>query len=458
MKLWAGRFSSETNHSVDGFLSSITFDSRMYEQDIAGSLAHAAMLRKQGIITDEDEIKIREGLQGILSDIRKGAVTFSTDAEDIHMFIEGMLTERIGAAGMRLHTGRSRNDQVALDFRLYAMTACTQTVARLEQFCELLLAVAYEHASDLMPGFTHLQIAQPVTLGHHLMAYFQMFSRDITRFNNARRSADVMPLGSGALAGTTYPINREYTAELLGFSAITENSMDGVSDRDFALEYLSASALCMMHLSRFCEEVILWNSHEFGYITLDDAYATGSSMMPQKKNPDVAELVRGKTGRVYGDLFSLLTVMKGLPLAYNKDLQEDKEAFFDAQDTLLGCLAVFSGMLATIKFNLAIMADDAGKGFSNATDCADYLVRKGLPFRSAHEIVGKLVNHCVAAGRALESVPLYELQSYSPAFESDIYHALSPEACLAARNIRGGPSPEQVKSSIIRGKDWLSGL
>jgi argininosuccinate lyase len=456
MKLWAGRFGKDTDCSVDKFLSSFTFDIRMCEQDITGSLAHAAMLRKQGILSSEDEAQISEGLHGILQDIRNGAVSFLSDAEDIHMFIEKLLTERIGIAGMRLHTGRSRNDQVALDFRMYAKTACAQTIEKLKLLCETLLTAADQHLCDIMPGFTHLQIAQPVSLGHHLMAYFQMFGRDITRFRYAYKSADVMPLGSGALATTTYPIDREFVAEQLGFSAITENSMDAVGDRDFALEYLSASAICMMHLSRFCEEIVVWASSEFKFVTIDDAYATGSSMMPQKKNPDVAELVRGKTGRVYGDLFSLLTVMKGIPMAYNRDMQEDKEAFFDAQDTLIVCLTVFTGMLNSMKFHTDILAMDAQKGFSNATDCADYLVRRGVPFRTAHEITGKLVAHCLTIDYPLECIPLDVLKSYSPVFEEDIYHALSADSCLLARNIRGGPSPEQVKSSIIKGRDWLS--
>ena len=398
MKLWGGRFQKETNHMVDDFHSSISFDKRLFAQDIRGSMAHAKMLCRQGIISAGDEAAIQAGLAGILADMQAGKVTFPPESEDIHMLVEALLTERIGDAGKRLHTGRSRNDQVATDMRLYARDTCDDTLALLAELEEVLLDLARKHAGDVMPGYTHLQRAQPVTLGHHLMAYFEMFKRDMIRVRNARDAADVCPLGSGALAGATYPLDREFAARELGFSGVTANSLDGVSDRDFLLDYLSAAAVGMMHLSRFCEEMVLWSSLEFGFLTLDDGFATGSSMMPQKKNPDVAELIRGKTGRVYGDLTALLTVMKGLPLAYNKDMQEDKENYFDARDTWLKCLHVFTEMLRTASFRTANMEKSANAGFANATDCADYLVKKGVPFRDAHAISGRLVAHCLEKG------------------------------------------------------------
>ncbi len=448
MKLWGGRFSKATDGLVDDFHSSISFDQRLYEQDIRGSIAHATMLGEQGIIPQDDARRIVEGLEGILKDAKEGKIAWRVDAEDIHMNVETLLTERIGEAGKRLHTGRSRNDQVALDCRMYAKLACEETVAMLEDLLETLLSHAEKHLHTIMPGYTHLQKAQPITLAHHLMAYVQMFLRDRTRFRAAFASADVCPLGSGALAGTTYPLNRERTAELLGFSAISENSLDGVSDRDFLLEYLSAASICMMHLSRFCEELILWSSAEFKFVEMDDAFATGSSIMPQKKNPDVAELIRGKTGRVYGDLMTLLTVMKGLPLAYNKDMQEDKECFFDARDTLVKGLTVFTAMLKTVTFRADRMRDGASGGFTNATDCADYLVKHGVPFRDAHRVVGELVAHCLTENKALLDLTLPELQSFHPAFQADVYEEMSLEACVDKRRIPGAPAPDMVQKAI----------
>ena len=448
MKLWGGRFSKATDGLVDDFHSSISFDQRLYEQDITGSIAHATMLGEQGIIPAADADAIVAGLQGILEDARAGKIQWHVDAEDIHMNVETLLIQRIGEAGKRLHTGRSRNDQVALDVRMYARVACRDSEEMLRELVTALLDTAQAHLHTVMPGYTHLQKAQPITLAHHLMAYVQMFRRDIRRFRAAYDAADVMPLGSGALAGTTYPLNRRRVAELLDFSAITENSLDGVSDRDFLLDYLSAASVCMMHLSRFCEELILWSSAEFRFVEMDDAFSTGSSIMPQKKNPDVAELIRGKTGRVYGDLMTLLTVMKGLPLAYNKDMQEDKEAFFDARDTLVKSLTVFTAMFRTLSFREETMRRGAAGGFSNATDCADYLVKKGVPFRDAHRVVGELVAHCLSEGKALLELTLDELQRFHPAFAQDVYEAISLETCVDARRVEGGPAPEQVQASI----------
>ena len=456
MKLWGGRFQKETNHMVDDFHSSISFDKRLFAQDIQGSMAHAKMLCKQGIISGLDEAAIQEGLKGILEDMKAGKIDFPAESEDIHMLVEQILTERIGEAGKRLHTGRSRNDQVATDMHLYAKETCDDTLALLRELEETLLSLAEKHAGDVMPGYTHLQRAQPITLGHHLMAYFEMFRRDMIRVGNAKKAADCCPLGSGALAGTTYPLDREYTAELLGFSQVSQNSLDGVSDRDFLLDYLSAASIGMMHLSRFCEELVLWSSLEFGFLTLDDGFATGSSMMPQKKNPDVAELIRGKTGRVYGDLTALLTVMKGIPLAYNKDMQEDKENYFDARDTWMKCLHVFTEMLKTATFRVQNMHDSANAGFANATDCADYLVKRGVPFRDAHAVAGKLVVHCLGKGCALDDLPLEELKTFSPAFEGDVYEAISLKSCVAARNLTGGPAPERVLAAIENGRAWLN--
>ena len=456
MKLWSGRFGKATDTLVDDFHSSISFDQRLFEQDITGSIAHATMLGEQGIIPKEDADRIVDGLRGILEDAKAGKITWRTDAEDIHMNVEALLTERIGEAGKRLHTGRSRNDQVALDTRMYARTACREAETLLSELVGALLDIAEKHLHTIMPGYTHLQKAQPITLAHHLLAYVQMFLRDRTRFARAYESADVMVLGSGALAGTTYPLNRERVAELLDFSRISENSLDGVSDRDFLLDYLSAASIAMMHLSRFCEELILWSSNEFRFVEMDDGFATGSSIMPQKKNPDVAELIRGKTGRVYGDLMALLTVMKGIPLAYNKDMQEDKEAFFDARDTLLKSLTVFTAMLKTVTFRTDVMEKGAAGGFTNATDCADYLVRKGLPFRDAHRVVGELVAHCLNENKALLDLTLPELQTFHPAFEADVYDAMSLLACVEKRDIPGAPAPERVKEAIAHARAALA--
>ena len=455
MKLWGGRFSKSTDGLVDDFHSSISFDQRLAEQDITGSIAHATMLGEQGIIPKEDAEKIVDGLKGILADVRAGKIEWMVDAEDIHMNVETILTQRIGEAGKRLHTGRSRNDQVALDVRMYAKLAAGETIAMLEELLDAILTIAQDNLHTIMPGYTHLQKAQPITLGHHMMAYAQMFLRDRERFRAAYRAADVMPLGSGALAGTTYPLNRERVAELLGFSQISQNSLDGVSDRDFLLDYLSAASICMMHLSRFCEELILWNTNEFRFVEMDDAFATGSSIMPQKKNPDVAELIRGKTGRVYGDLMGLLTVMKGLPLAYNKDMQEDKEAFFDARDTLVKGLTVFTAMLRTVTFRKDNMEKGASGGFTNATDCADYLVKKGVPFRDAHAVVGRLVAHCLDEGKALLDLTLPELQAFHPAFEQDVFDDLSMLACVEKRRIPGAPAPDMVQRAIDQAREQL---
>ena len=448
MKLWGGRFSKATDGLVDDFHSSISFDQRLAEQDITGSIAHATMLGEQGIIPQEDAEKIVEGLRGILADVKAGKVHWMVDAEDIHMNVEALLTERIGEAGKRLHTGRSRNDQVALDCRMYAKLACQETQEMLRELLSVLLDIAQDNLHTIMPGYTHLQKAQPITLAHHMMAYFQMFRRDLDRFAHAYDAADVMPLGSGALAGTTYPLNRERVAELLGFSRISMNSLDGVSDRDFLLEYLSAASICMMHLSRFCEELILWNTNEFRFVEMDDAFATGSSIMPQKKNPDVAELIRGKTGRVYGDLMGLLTTMKGLPLAYNKDMQEDKEAIFDAVDTLELCLKTVTPMLDTMKTLPANMRRAAAKGFINATDCADYLTKKGMPFRDAYKLTGCMVSDCISKDKTLEELTLDEFKGYSALFENDIYDAIDLIKCCEGRTSYGGPSEASVKKQI----------
>ena len=458
MKLWGGRFEKSTDGMVDDFHSSITFDKRLYKQDIEGSIAHATMLGEQGILTPADADAIVAGLKDLLQDIEAGKVDFQLDAEDIHMNVETLLTARIGQAGKRLHTGRSRNDQVALDCRMYVKDVADEAVAHLAELLHALLDAAELHKADIMPGYTHMQKAQPITLGHHLCAYAEMFRRDIGRFQAARAAADAMPLGSGALAGTTYPLNRARVAELLGFSQLTRNSLDGVSDRDFVLDYLYACSVTMMHLSRFCEELILWNTNEFQFVEMDDAYATGSSIMPQKKNPDMAELTRGKTGRVYGDLLALLTVMKGLPLAYNKDMQEDKEALFDARDTLIKCLSVFTGMFKTLRFRTDVMRRGASGGFTNATDAADYLVKKGLPFRDAHEVLGKLVLHCIGENKALLDLPLEELRAFSPLFDEDVYTALSMETCVNARRLPGGPAPDMVQQTIDADRAFLRSL
>ena len=448
MKLWAGRFQKETDTLVNDFNSSIRFDARLYGQDIRGSIAHAAMLGKTGIIQPDEAEKIVAGLEAILADIEADQVEFSLDNEDIHMNIEALLTQRIGKTGKRLHTARSRNDQVATDFRLYVKEEIPRVIGLVLELERVLVKKARAHLSTVMPGYTHLQRAQPVTFGHYMMAYANMLRRDVTRLEDCRARLDECPLGCGALATSTYPVDRFQTAQALGFPKPTDNSLDTVGDRDYAIELLSALSILMMHLSRFSEEIILWCSWEFKFVELDDAYSTGSSIMPQKKNPDVAELVRGKTGRVYGSLITLLTVMKGLPLAYNKDMQEDKEPVFDAFDTVEQCVPVFTAMLDTLSVKKKAMARAASVGFINATDCADYLVKKGVPFREAYMIVGRLVNLCLEKGRTLDTLPLKEFQAVSPLFEWDVYDALRLRACVNGRKVYGGPSESSVKKQI----------
>jgi argininosuccinate lyase len=454
-KLWSGRFQKETDKGVDDFHSSIGFDRRLYRQDIRGSIAHARMLMEQGVLSGEDGERIVAGLTGILAAIENGSLVFDAEAEDIHMGVEAVLTQRIGEAGKKLHTGRSRNDQVALDMRMYAMERIDDLTDRLSALTGSLVDLAEANIGTIMPGYTHLQKAQPVTLGFHLMAWAHMLLRDMDRLRDCRRRTDAMPLGSGALAGTTYPLDRERTAELLGFGAVTMNAMDAVSDRDFVIECVFCLSLVMMHLSRMCEELILWSTDEFGFAEMDDGYSTGSSIMPQKKNPDVAELIRGKTGRVYGDLVALLTVMKGLPLAYNKDMQEDKEAFFDALDTVSGCLSMFTGMIATVRFHADVMRAGASGGFANATDAADYLTRRGLPFREAHALVGAMVRSCIRHGKALEKLTLEELREFSPVIGADFYAAIDLDACVKGRSVTGGPAPERVLESVARAREEL---
>ena len=454
-KLWGGRFTKNTDTFAEGFHSSISFDSRMYKQDITGSIAHAKMLAKQGILSNEDSEAIVNGLHQILSDIEEGKIQFSPHDEDIHMNIERVLTERIGEAGKKLHTGRSRNDQVALDFRMYMLSEIDEVIFALKGLCFALIKISEGNLDTIMSAYTHLQKAQPTTLAHYMMAYCEMFLRDIDRMKDVKKRTDSMPLGSGALCGTTYPLDREYVAKELGFSKVTPNSMDGVSDRDFAIEFLSASSIIMMHLSRFCEELILWSTGEFSYVSMDDAYSTGSSIMPQKKNPDMAELIRGKTGRVYGSLTTLLTVMKSLPLAYNKDMQEDKECTFDAADTVISCLKVFTGMISTVTFKTQNMHDTAGKGFTNATDAADYLVKKGMPFRDAHAVIGSLVLHCERNSLALADMPLSELRTYCEMFDEDIYDSISLNTCVNKREVIGGPAAHCVKEHIKKAKEFL---
>lgn len=456
MKLWGGRFRKSTDKSVDDFNSSIRFDSRMYKEDIKGSIAHATMLGRQGIIPPSDADLICKTLLEILDDIENGKAEFSVDAEDIHMNIEKLLTERIGDAGKRLHTGRSRNDQVALDLRMYLINAGKKAQEELVVLCNALIALAENNLETVMPGYTHLQKAQPVTFAHHVMAYAQMFSRDLARFDDTLKRTSVMPLGAGALAGTTYPLDRQFVADSLCFSAVSENSMDSVSDRDFVIEFVFNCSLVMTHLSRFCEELILWSSNEFSFVEMDDAYSTGSSIMPQKKNPDVAELIRGKTGRVYGDLMGLLTVMKGIPLAYNKDMQEDKEQVFDALDTVMLCLPVFTNMLKTMKIMKERMKDGARGGFTNATDAADYLVNKGLPFRDAHEVIGKLVFYAISNNKALDDLTLEEFKNFSQIFENDIYSAIDVNTCVSKRALKGGPAPKAVIASIESFKEYIN--
>ena len=446
--MWAGRFTKEIDERVNDFNSSISFDARMYRQDIEGSIAHATMLGECGIIDNTESEKIIEGLKGILADIESGSLQFDPTAEDIHMFNEAVLTERIGDAGKRLHTARSRNDQVALDIRMYLRDEIPVIKAQVAELIETLVRVAEKNLTTVMPGYTHLQRAQPITFAHHIMAYVQMLLRDIDRLNDTYKRTNIMPLGSGALASTTYPINRQRVCELLSFDDITQNSLDGVSDRDFCIELASALSVLMMHLSRFSEEIVLWCSWEFKFIELDDAYATGSSIMPQKKNPDITELIRGKTGRVYGDLTTLLTMMKGLALAYNKDMQEDKEAIFDAVDTAKLCLRTFIPMIDTMKVIPENMRSAAARGFINATDCADYLVKKGLPFRDAYKITGTLVHICIEKDLTLETLPIEEYKALSEVFDKDVYEAISLETCVMQRKAAGGPAPESVKAQI----------
>ena len=457
-KMWAGRFSKEVDETVNAFNSSISFDGRMYRHDIKGSVAHAEMLGECGIISREDSDEIIKGLEGILSDIDSGRLEMDMTAEDIHMFIEAELTKRLGDVGKRLHTSRSRNDQVALDTRLYLRDEIEEIKGLLLKLEEVLCELAGKHTDTVMPGYTHLQRAQPVTLGHHLMAYAQMLTRDLTRLADCKERMDVMPLGSCALAGTTYPLNRKRTAELLGFKDITMNSLDGVSDRDFCVELCSDISMLMMHLSRFSEEIIMWCSWEFKFIELDDAYSTGSSIMPQKKNPDVTELIRGKTARVYGDLQTLLTMMKGLPLAYNKDMQEDKEAIFDAVDTVKLCISTFTPMLATMTVLKDNMRTAAAKGFINATDCADYLVKKGLPFRTAYKITGTLVALCIEKNTTLEQLPIEDYKKLCETFDNDVYDAISLDTCVMQRGVDGGPAPDAVKRQIAELEGRLGGI
>ena len=447
-KMWAGRFSKELDKRVNDFNSSISFDARMYRQDIRGSIAHATMLGDTGIIDKGESEKIVEGLGEILSDIDSGKLLFDPNAEDIHMFVEQVLTERLGDTGKRLHTARSRNDQVALDIRMYLRDEIMVIIPMLKNLAETLCKIAEDNTDTVMPGYTHLQRAQPITLAHHLMAYANMLVRDIDRLADTYKRMNIMPLGSGALAATTYPIDRRQVSALLGFDDITQNSLDGVSDRDFCIEFCSALSILMMHLSRLSEEIVMWCSWEFKFIELDDAYSTGSSIMPQKKNPDITELIRGKTGRVYGDLNTLLVMMKGIPLAYNKDMQEDKEAIFDAIDTAKLCLETVTPMLATMRVNKENMRNAAARGFINATDCADYLVKKGMPFRDAYKITGTLVALCIEKNTTLEQLPIEEYKKLCGTFEEDVYEAIKLETCVNMRKAEGGPAPESVKKQI----------
>ena len=454
-QLWGGRFTKKTDQMVYDFNASISFDKRLYRQDIEGSMAHVRMLAKQQILTDQERDRILEGLTGILADVESGALQITSEYEDIHSFVEANLIDRIGDVGKKLHTGRSRNDQVALDMRLYVRGEVQHTDHLLRELLKVLQRIMEENIDTFMPGFTHLQKAQPVTLAHHVGAYFEMFRRDRSRLKDIYERMNYCPLGAGALAGTTYPLDREYTAQLLGFAGPTRNSMDSVSDRDYVIEYLSALATVMMHLSRFSEEIIIWNSNEYRFVELDDAYSTGSSIMPQKKNPDIAELVRGKTGRVYGALMGFLTTMKGLPLAYNKDMQEDKEGVFDAIDTTEMCLTLFTGMVDTITFNKEVMEASAKNGFTNATDVADYLVNHGIPFRDAHGISGRLVLKCIAENKALDDLTLEEYRQECPAFEADIYEAISMKTCVERRLTLGAPGEAVMRQVIDENRAYL---
>ena len=447
-QLWGGRFTKETKDEVFRFNESLSFDKRLFEQDIEGSIAHVVMMEKQDILTLEEKDSIVKGLTQIKEEVLNGTLTFDGGYEDVHSFAEAKLIERIGEAGKKMHTGRSRNDQVALDMRLYVREQVVIVDEELKALLEVLLRIMEENTETYMPGFTHLQKAQPITLAHHFGAYFEMFKRDRSRMHDIYKRMNYCPLGSGALAGTTYPLDREYVASMLGFEGPTLNSMDSVSDRDYCIEFLAALATVMMHLSRFCEEVIIWNSNEYGFVEMDDAYSTGSSIMPQKKNPDIAELVRGKTGRVYGALMSMLTTMKGIPLAYNKDMQEDKEMTFDAIDTVKDCILLFTGMVDTMRFNKKNMEESAKLGFTNATDAADYLVKKGMPFRDAHSVIGRLVLFCIEKNCAIDDLTLEELQSISDVFEADIYDAISLKTCVEKRLTTGAPGPGQMKNVI----------
>ena len=447
-QLWGGRFTKETDQLVYNFNASISFDQKFYAQDMRGSIAHVKMLAKQGILTEDERDQIIAGIEGILSDVERGVLEISDKYEDIHSFVEATLIDRIGEPGKKLHTGRSRNDQVALDMKLYTRDEIQVLDGLLKELLEVLLHIMEENTETFMPGFTHLQKAQPITLAHHMGAYFEMFRRDRSKLYDIYQRMNYCPLGSGALAGTTYPLDREYTAELLGFAGPTLNSMDSVADRDYVIDLMSALSTIMMHLSRFSEEVIIWNSNEYQFVDIDDAYSTGSSIMPQKKNPDIAELVRGKTGRVYGALMSILTTMKGIPLAYNKDMQEDKELAFDAIDTAKGCLALFTGMLRTMKFRKENMENSAKNGFTNATDAADYLVNHGVAFRDAHGIVGQLVLYCLEKDIALDDMTLEEFKAISPVFEADIYEAISMETCVNKRMTIGAPGKEAMEKVI----------
>ena len=454
-QLWGGRFTKQTDAAVKAFNDSIGFDRRLCRQDIMGSMVHAGMLGKQGILTAEDCAAIESGLQGILEDLESGKLEITAEYEDIHSFVEANLIDRIGDAGKRLHTGRSRNDQVALDMRLYTRDAADRIHEQVLDLLQVLLDLMEEHRATYMPGFTHLQKAQPTTLAHYLGAYFEMFRRDCGRLRDCRTRMNECPLGAGALAGTTYPLDRALVASELGFACATRNSMDSVSDRDYLLEFLSALSVLMMHLSRFSEELILWNSNEYRFVEMDDAFSTGSSIMPQKKNPDICELVRGKTGRVYGDLMSLLTTMKGLPLAYNKDMQEDKEPAFDAIDTAQACVPLFAEMLRTVRFRREVMEKSAMRGFTNATDAADYLVGRGVPFRDAHGIIGRLVLHCIDLGKGIEELPLEELKTFSDRFDADVYDAVSLRTCVNKRLTTGGPGAEAMEQEIAASRAWL---
>ena len=456
-QLWGGRFTKETDKNVYLFNASINFDKRLYKQDIEGSIAHATMLSRQGIITEEEKASIVKGLNDIRTELENGSLEITEEYEDIHSFVEAKLTERIGDAGKKLHTGRSRNDQVALDMKLYVRNAVDNTDALVKELQEALLKIMEENLDTYMPGFTHMQKAQPVTLAHHIGAYFEMFIRDRSRLADIRKRMNTCPLGAGALAGTTYPLDRDFTAEFLGFDAPTGNSMDSVSDRDYIIEYLDALSIIMMHLSRFCEEIICWNSNEYRFLEIDDGFSTGSSIMPQKKNPDIAELVRGKTGRVYGALMGMLTTMKGIPLAYNKDLQEDKEGVFDAIDTVSECLEMFTGMVVTMKFRRDVMEESAKKGFTNATDAADYLVRKGMPFRDAHSVIGRLVLECIDKDKSIEEMTLEELKEISSMFDEDIYEAVSMKTCVERRLTKGAPGHKVMAETVEAYKKYLAG-